>query len=199
MKKKIGALLAILLVLILSGCSESYEAEESTIFIGKDGVITETSVEKMDWNHYSETDVEGYIESEIEGFDGSSGTVEQVAFEVEGDQAKLTLSYTNWETYSEFNRRTFYTGTVVKAQAAGFEYEGSFQNALEEGPAEREEVIDIPDRKVVILENIADVKVKVPGKILYFSGNCELLEKNIASVKKGESDSLTELAYIIYK
>ena len=199
MKKKVGVFLTALLLLLLTGCGESYETEESTIFIGKDGVVTETSVEKMDWSHYSEGDVEGYIESEIESFDGSSGTVEQESFEVEGDQAKLTLSYTNWETYSEFNRRTFYAGTVVKAQAAGFEYEGEFQNVLEEVPAEREEVLDVPDHKVVILENIADVKVKVPGKILYLSGNCELLEKNLASVKKSESDSLTELAYIIYK
>ena len=199
MKRRVYPVALAFLVLLLSACTESYEADESTIFIGKDGTITETSVEKMDQSYYSDAELESFIAEEIADFKSTEGTVEQTGYEMEGQTATLTLTYSNWETYAAFNRREFYTGTVVKAQAEGYDFDIGFTKTEDGSKAEKDEVLEIPERKIVILETSQAVKVKVPGKLLYISDHVKAEDRNLVSVEKSQNESLTELAYIIYK
>ena len=190
-------LLAVLL--LFCGCGESYDAKESTVFVSRDGSVTEVSVERMDESYYSETELETFITEAIEAFDESTGEVKQTGYELNDGVAKLTLNYTDWKTYTEFNRRILYVGTVVKAQAEGFTFDVSFLDGKTGNAASAEDALSTPERKIVILEKVTDTLVRVPGKLLYISSDCEIEDKNTARVHKSQSDSVTEYAYIIYR
>ena len=200
MKRRVYPLaLALVLMVFFCACG-GYDAEKSTIFVDKDGTVTETSVEKMDQSYYSESELESFITEEIAEFESTEGTVEETGYEMEDGTATLTLTYSNWKTYADFNRRIFYTGTVVKAQAEGFDFDTTFTKTEDGTTAAIDEVLEIPERKIVVLETSIGVNIKVPGRILYVSDHVTTDEKDkgLATVEKSKNESMTELAYIIY-
>lgn len=199
MKGRVRSCILALCLLFLTGCGENYDTDQNTIFVGRDGKITETSVEEMNQSYYSDAELESFIADEIAAFEGADGTVEETGFEIADGIATLTLTYTDWKTYADFNRRQFYVGTVVKAQAEGYDFQEPFTKVENGEAVTRDQVLEVPDLKVVILETSSNVQLKVPGKIIYVSEKAVAEEKSIAAVEKSQNESITELAYIIYK
>ena len=199
MKRRVHSIALTFVLLFLCGCAQNYDAKQSTIFVGRNGTIIETSVEKMDQSYYNDSELESFIAEEIAEFESSEGTVEETDYEMDEQTATLTLTYSNWKTYEEFNRRIFYEGTVVKAQAAGFDFDVPFTSAEDGSSVEKEKVLEVPEQRIVILETSQAVEVRVPGRLLYISDHVKAEGKSLASVEKSRNESLTELAYIIYK
>ena len=153
--------------------------------------------------------------------------------------AGLLMEYDGYGSYASFNEAKLYTGTLLQAQADGYDFDVNFKTPDESTEAGTEaavvpeeeaatenviqgqiieentettpepasetvswisadEVLSDEDRKVLILEQDTDVKVK--GEILYVSDHVKVTGKDTATVYGEGSDSAdTGLAYIIYK
>lgn len=207
MRKKMCAGLSLVLCMgALSGCSNKTAVDTSTVFVEKKGRIVSVDVEKLDKDYYDTTELEEYIADYVTNYTSEHGdTVEQVSFEVEEGTAKLQMEYDTYEDYSSFNGIELYTGTVVKAQAAGYDFDTEFMAASKDSEDEskgqtvdKSEVLSDDENKVVVIK--ANVDVSVPGKILYVSTqNTEVTGKDTVSIKGEDAEAEAALTYIIYK
>lgn len=203
MKKTVFALIMILCTGLLSACSQKTDADVSTVFVGKKGSIISVDVETLDRDYYSTEELETYIAGHLEEYTQENGdTVEEVSFDVEEGTAKLKMKYDSYEDYAAFNGIELFTGTVVAAQAAGYDFDTEFYSASEEegkakSPA-KDEILSDDDSKVVVIR--ANVNVCVPGDILYVSAqDTELVDKDTVSVTGEGANEEAALTYIIYK
>lgn len=191
--------------LLFAGCGMSYDVSENTIFVKKNGEVAETNVMSITGLGSTE-ELEAFIDEEIAAYDGP-GTVKKDRFSVDGDNVTLTVTYSDGETYSDFVKHPFYTGSVVKAMAAGYPFTRTFYEAEEKkddtevstgNVVTKEVVTEDPNLRVVILS--IDTNVEVGGKILYYSDNVELTGKSTAIVTGYEEEGLSkEPAYIIFQ
>ncbi|MBQ6441528.1 MAG: hypothetical protein IJJ13_02910 [Lachnospiraceae bacterium] len=198
-------LLAAAGMLLLAGCG-SYDADENTLFIKRNGEIYETNVQTYEGDQYSADELQAFIDEEIGAYDGE-GSVKVEKFEMEGPTATLTTKYSDGKTYADFNKRAFFNGKVVLAQADGFNFNAPFfeRNEKASGDTEaggtavpRDQVIDNPNLSVVILSE--NTIVSVPGKILYYSEHVTPQDKHTAKVEGYGADGVAAgPAYIIYQ
>lgn len=203
MKKVTGAgVLLILCMCLLFGCSQKTSVDTATVFVEKKGQIVSVDVETLDKDYYSETELEEYINDHVASYVEDNGeTVELTSFEVADGIAKLQLKYDSYEDYSRFNGIDLYTGTVVTALAAGYDFDAEFSQISKDSDMKtvsRDEVLANDDYKVAIIK--ANVNVQVPGSILYVSSeNTKVADKHTVSIAQEEAGEEVALTYIIYK
>ncbi len=211
MKKIYSICLAMLLFMMLSGCSTSYP-DTDTVYIQKNGSVQEATVESFEKDYYSEEELKEFITAAIEAYEEEheDGGVEMKSFEIEEGTAKLMMKYDSCKNYEDFNGRELFAGTVVQTIAAGYSFDTDFveveDGALVGGPFDTEqseaaagavsvsEVTSNEDYKVVVLNEDTDVVVK--GQICYVSaGSVTVKDKKTASVTTRNEG----LSYIVYK
>lgn len=187
--KKFGRLLSAVFVLcILTGCGNSYEADESTVFVLKDGSVVSTDVEDFDETAYDADALKSYIEETIASYNEENGEdcVKQKKLTVEDGKATLILSYASAADYKNFNDIDFYTGTVTDALAAGYSFDGTFASVADGTPTacSSDEFLGDADYKVVIIRS--NTRVQVKGTIAYVSTeNTSYEDKNTIVIKEG--------------
>ncbi len=203
LKKRTG-LLAVALLLFLGGCGMSYDVQENTIFVKKDGSVAETNVMSLSGVGSAE-ELEAFIDEELAAYDGD-GKVEKESFSVDGDTASLTVTYSDGNTYADFVRHDFFVGSVVRAQAAGYPFDVQFYEAGGSDSTEaggelsvpRDTVLEDPNLAVVILA--VDTNVEVGGTILYYSENVTPTGKSTCTVSGYEEEGIEKApAYIIFR
>lgn len=186
---------------LLSGCSKKTDVDTSTVFIEKKGKITSVDVEALDKDYYDEAELESYITDHVNDYTSENGnTVEMASFTVTDQVAKLQMQYDSYEDYTAFNGIELYDGTVVEAEAAGYDFDTEFISASDEDTKKvsKDDVLADDNNKVVIIK--ANVDVKVDGTILYVSKeNTKVTEKNKVSITGEGSAEEAALTYIIYK
>lgn len=186
---------------LLSGCSKKTDVDTSTVFIEKKGKITSVDVEALDKDYYDEAELESYITDHVNDYTSENGnTVEMASFTVTDQVAKLQMQYDSYEDYTAFNGIELYDGTVVEAEAAGYDFDTDFISASDEDTKKvsKDDVLADDNNKVVIIK--ANVDVKVDGTILYVSKeNTKVTEKNKVSITGESSAEEAALTYIIYK
>lgn len=213
MKKLCSICLMILVLGMVSGCAVQYP-DTNTIYIKKNGSVQEASIESFDKSYYDEQGVKDYIASEISNYEDSyaKGSVKMKDFLLEDGVAKLMMNYDNYQSYKNFNKRELFTGTVVQAIAAGYNFEGTFEAAdgkaagavsSTEGTENIGSAVQTVDKstvtsdenyKVVVVNEDTDVVVK--GTILYISsGSVSVKSTDTASVKMLDEG----VSYIVYK
>ena len=115
MKKTAGLCPAILIMaLSLSGCGGvSMDVDTNTLYVGSNGKITEVIVEDFGEDYYQEEN-------------GKSG-VEVKKYEVKNGVARLLMEYDGYDSYASFNEAKLYTGTLLQAQADGYDFDVNFK------------------------------------------------------------------------
>ena len=198
-----AGLLVILCMGLLSGCSKKADVETSTVFIEKKGNIVSVDVEALDRDYYDMDELESYITEHVTEYTDKNGeTIEKESFVVADGQAKLMMKYDTCEDYTGFNGIELYNGTVVKARAAGYDFDTEFYSPEDDTQkVGKDTVIAEDDNNVAIIR--ANVDVQVPGTILYVSvqegTNAAVTGKNKVSITSGESGEEAGLTYIVYK
>jgi ABC-type glycerol-3-phosphate transport system substrate-binding protein len=198
-KKKVGMVIAMLLAfLMLAACGTSSASDGvGKIQICEDGSIIQTSVAEFDKDYYSKDDLESFAKEEIQAFTASGdGTIELSSVSVENQNAELTLKFDSSETYTAFEGKNLFTGTIAQAIVAGYEPSGYLTQIQERESADASMEADKADytldMKVVVLEE--QYEVTVPGKILWVS--------SVGTKVTGKSSvrvDTDELTYIIYQ
>ena len=68
--KKLGQIVLVFLLSVgmFTGCGTSYKADESTVFVLKDGKIVSTDVENFDEKTYDKDGLKEYVKNEIDTY-----------------------------------------------------------------------------------------------------------------------------------
>lgn len=191
MKKfKVVALAMLLCVGMLVGCGASYAADESTVFVLKDGKIVSTDVEEFDENTYDADGLEEYIDNAIDTYnaENSKDSVKLKKLTIKDGKATVIVEYASAADYQKFNDMELYTGSVAEALAAGYSFDDSFAS-VENGnitPCDVSEFLSDSGYKVVIIRGNTNVTVK--GTIVYVSAtNTGYVDSDTIAIREGTS------------
>ncbi|MDO5424969.1 MAG: hypothetical protein Q4F41_14700 [Eubacteriales bacterium] len=180
---------------ILTGCSK-FDPDGTAIMARKDGDVTAVVMETLDQSYYDSTELQNLINQDVAAYNASAGaeniTVKE--FEVVNQTANLTMDYASGEDYAAFNNVTFYTGDVLGAYDAGYDFQTTFQKVekgnVTDSQVTRQEVLNSYNYYTVIMEEAMDVQVE--GSIVYASSNVQITGKNTCRVVSSSYASQTE-------
>jgi hypothetical protein len=197
--KKCTAILAALALSVglLSGCGDTYEATESTVFVEKDGTILSTDIEAFDPSSYDESGLQTYVEETIREYTEEHGkdSVKLKDLSFADGKATLSIEYASVKDYSEFNEIEMFTGSVAEALAAGYTFVGEyyeFQNG-NQSLCDASAFLNTDGYKVVIIK--ANTDVHVSGKIKYASvTNVALLDNSTVAISAENNSTLDAIA-----
>ena len=194
---------------MITACGTSFEADESTVYITKDGNVIGADIEDFNEEYYDEEELKAYITESIESYVESNGdgSLELQKFQTESSEedgvtAQLYLNYATYIDYALFNDVTMFAGTVEQAQQEGYTFDGQSFQKVEEGSQtgsmEVQELLEDEEIKVVVIGE--ETVVQVDGEIQCVSeGNTEVSGKNMVRVHYDVEDAKAQPAYILYK
>ena len=173
MKKfMVWALVAVMCLGMFAGCGASYAADESTVFVLKDGSIVSTDVEDFDEGTYDADGLKDYVDQTIDTY----------------NEAVLTLEYASASDYQKFNDIELFTGSVAEALAAGYTFDADFASVSDSAikACDSSEFLNDPSYKVVIIKGNTNVQVK--GTIAFASiQNTIYVDNRTISIREGAS------------
>lgn len=184
----IGVLIGISM---LAGCGKSLNADTDTVYVQKNGTVLTVDVETLDKDYYDETELKDYVTDAVSAYTEEHGknTVKLEGLSVKDSTATLKMKYKTPEDYTGFNGIELYEGKVVKALAAGYDFNTDFASVEDgkvTGTATKEEIYSGDDLKAVIIK--ANRDVKVDGTICYVSTeNVKLTGADSVSIRDGYS------------
>ena len=183
-----AALVVIIAVvaIILVCCGENYEAEKNTVFVLKNGKVITTDVEAFDQSKYSGDELEKFLEDTLSTYNSKAGeeVVKIREFSVEENVATLILEYADAKTYGDVYGIELFTGTVGDAVLAGYEFDATFAEFVEDEWVECKaaSITKQSDLKIAIIK--ANTRLQVDGEILYVSAdNVAVVGKNYVELK----------------
>ncbi|MCD8156893.1 MAG: hypothetical protein LUD53_05595 [Clostridiales bacterium] len=214
MKKKIAVLCAAAISLGLLASCGSTSVTENTVELKKDGTVVEYTVEDFSESYYDADELTEFVDAQVASYlEDSDATVEVKKNEVEEQTAWVTIEYDSMDTYADFTGTACFSGSVVQAQAAGYDFDVNFVSADEETEEADEssviegavsetsylsgsEVLEQDDLKVLIVG--AAVDVIVPGTVRYVSADTAAIGGKNTVTTTAESDS-DVLIYVLYE
>lgn len=184
----IGVLIGISL---LAGCGKSLDADTDMVYVQKNGTVLSVDTETLDKDYYDETELKDYVADAVSVYTEEHGksAVKLEELSVKDGTATLKMKYKTPEDYTGFNGIELYEGKVVKALAAGYDFNADFvsvEDGTVTGTATKEEIYSGDNLKAVIIK--ANRDVKVDGTICYVSSeNVKLTGNNSVSIREGYS------------
>lgn len=189
-------------VSLMAGCG-SLKVDSNTISVQKNGKIVEGIVEDFSKDYYDEDELKTYIDQAVDDYaaENKKGDVKVSGYKVEDQKAYLTLKYKNTDSYGKFNGVDIFNGTIVQAQAEGYDFDTSFvkvEDGREKGGADAKEVISEDKLNVLILRE--NMNIIVPGTIQYVSEDgVKVTAKDTVSVEQNGDTAVAPVVYVIYK
>lgn len=206
MKKRMAALgCCIGMSVLLGACGAKLDVQENTIALQRNGKILEAAVETFDQSYYKEDELNSYIQNAVDDYTAEHGkkSVSVTESKVEEKKAYLTLQYENAETFQDFSGIECFSGSIVEAQSAGYDFEQDFY-PVTDGKADKKTVrgsslLEDDGLKVLIVKENSDLIV--PGKIAYVSteGTEVTSEKQVNVTQKQQDTDESVLVYVLYR
>ena len=206
MRKRMVALSCCIgMCMLMAACGTKLDVQENTIALQRNGKILEAAVETFDQSYYKEDELNSYIQNAVDDYTAEHGkkSVSVTESKVEEKKAYLTLQYENAETFQDFSGIECFSGSIVEAQAAGYDFDLDFY-PVTEGKADKKSVkgstlLKEDDLKVLIVKANSDLIV--PGKIVYVSadGTEVTSEKQVNVTQKKQDTDEAVLVYVLYQ
>lgn len=206
MKKRMVALSCCIgMCMLMAACGTKLDVQENTIALQRNGKILEAAVETFDQSYYKEDELNSYIQNAVDDYTAEHGkkSVSVTESKVEEKKAYLTLQYENAETFQDFSGIECFSGSIVEAQSAGYDFEQDFY-PVTDGKADKKTVrgsslLEDDDLKVLIVKENSDLIV--PGKIAYVSteGTEVTSEKQVNVTQKQQDTDESVLVYVLYR
>lgn len=196
MKKYIVSFLTVVFaVCLLTGCGSSFDPSISSLYIQKDGKITQAIVGTFEKAYYSLDEFESMVTQEVDAYNSQYGEqrIEIERLEEKNDTVYLLLDFADADTYEHYSEEFCFTGTIGEALDHGFSFNMEFRDADYED-CTLEEVTAHSGDLIAILKEEGVVQFDHPVK--YVSNNVEILSENMVEVMPIDDED--EYAYIIY-
>lgn len=209
MKRKLYAALGIFAAAsITTACGASFEADESTVYITKQGNVIGADIEDFNEDYYDEEELKAYITESIESYveSNGNGSLEMDKFETksseeDGVTAQLYLNYATYIDYALFNDVTLFAGTVEQARQEGYQFDQDFVKVEDGAPAgsvDVQELLAEEEIRVVVIGE--ETAVRIDGEIVCVSdGNADVTGKNTVQAHFDVEDAQAQPVYILYK
>jgi hypothetical protein len=196
MKKWIRAVCVLAAMLMLTGCGTSFDPSVTSLYIQKNGKITQAIVESFEQDYYSVDEFKSMIEKEVAAYNQKFGeeriTISRL--ELVDKTLYLLLDYKDADTYEQYNEEYCFTGTVSEALGAGLPFDLVFKDADYEEYTAAEATAQTGSHIVVLKE---EGVVELERKVKYVSNNVEILDDHMVQVMPIEAED--EYAYIIFE
>lgn len=211
MRKGRAVLAALLLAAMAVGCGEESRTQISEISITREGEVSHHIVGTFDQSYYDKEGLEKLTAQRVESYcsEKGPGSVTVGSLEEKDGTISIKMEYQSTADYAAFNNRQLFDGTVEEAEAAGYKLDEVALVSLDRKPFEPGDIDGFETMSVAIIETAPDeqLKVNVPGKVLYINQTAENSVEVAADGKKsvkiqGKEDPAEEgnvLSYIIYK
>lgn len=206
MRKRMVALSCCIgMCMLMAACGTKLDVQENTIALQRNGKILEAAVETFDQSYYKEDELNSYIQNAVDDYTAEHGkkSVSVTESKVEEKKAYLTLQYENAETFQDFSGIECFSGSIVEAQSAGYDFEQDFY-PVTDGKADKKTVrgsslLEDDDLKVLIVKENSDLIV--PGKIAYVSTESTEVtsEKQVNVTQKQQDTDESVLVYVLYR
>lgn len=206
MRKRMVALSCCIgMCMLMAACGTKLDVQENTIALQRNGKILEAAVETFDQSYYKEDELNSYIQNAVDDYTAEHGkkSVSVTESKVEEKKAYLTLQYENAEIFQDFSGIECFSGSIVEAQSAGYDFEQDFY-PVTDGKADKKTVrgsslLEDDDLKVLIVKENSDLIV--PGKIAYVSteGTEVTSEKQVNVTQKQQDTDESVLVYVLYR
>lgn len=195
MKKWISTICILAAVILLIGCSSAFQPSVTSLYVQKNGEITQAIVESFEKDYYSDREFRSMIEKEVDAYNAQYGeeriTIERL--EVEDGTLYLLLGFKDADTYGHYNESYCFSGTVDEALDEGLSFNMDFKDALYEEYS-TSDVTEKKSNSVVVLKEEGIVQLEKPIK--YVSNNVEVISEHMVQVMPIEDEN--EYAYIIF-
>lgn len=176
---------------LLFGCSR-FTPDETAISVKKDYGVVSYIKETFDKDYYDSGELEATIDQAILEYNTSTGTenIEKTQFEVKDQIAEVKIEYATGEDYASFNEVTLFSGDVLGAYYAGYDFAGQFQS-VKKGKVTAvdvtgNDILNSYNYGILILEEA--VNVEVPGNIVYASSNVQITGRRTAAVMASDAE-----------
>ncbi len=197
MKRKIISLILILCICMVCGCTEKKtDVDTTTVFIHKDGSITDAIVEEFTAGYYDAAELQTMTNKELTAYNQSTGDTNSAVlsqYQVADGIAKVFVDFKTIQDYSAFNETNCYFGTIADAYEAGYDLDVTLKNIAGDKTADKNTLLEMGKNKILILEEHVDVITY--KRILYKSANVDMIDDNHARI----SDEAEGYAYIVIK
>ncbi len=170
------------------------DTSESYIDVARDHSLKVTVNEDFEKGIYSEEELKSFVESEIDDFSGSDASAQPVKLKninVSRGKAKLVMEYDSDQSYRQFNGEELYVCPVADFSKHGITSDVPFYKAKDGSQLLSFKRDEINGYMAAVTDE--QTELKVPGTIVYYSGNVTLTGKKSA-VCDGNGR-----AYVIYK
>lgn len=195
MKRWISTICILAAVALLAGCGSSFQPAVTSLYIQKNGEITQAIVESFEKEYYSDKEFQSMIEKEVDAYNSNYGeeriTIERL--EVIDDTLYLLLDFKDADTYEHYNETYCFSGTIDGALDEGLSFNMDFKDAEYEMYS-TSEVTEKKNNSVIVLKDEGIVQLEKPVK--YVSNNVEIISEHMVQVMPIEDED--EYAYIIY-
>lgn len=201
MRKLKAILSAACVILLLTGCGQGSETDETTITIEKDGKIVNTIKEAFNEEQYSEEALKQMTLSEVEEYNRQSGdemiTVDKI--ETSNNVVKVEMTYHSFQDYKEFNETEFFVGTVLEAYEAGYDMDVTLGSADgSSAQLTREGLLKLGGSTIIIFGE--PVRVNTYSKILYASNGVTVSSDGKSAVAAQDTEEKNrQPAYLVLK
>lgn len=198
MKKWMSAVCVLMAVLFMTGCGKdkSFNPSVSSLYIEKNGEITQAIVESFAQEYYSLDEFSAMVQKEVDVYNQKLGetkiTVEST--EVKDSVMYLKLHYADADTYRLYNEEYLFVGSVEDALSEGLSFNMIFRDADYEGEYTVADVTENKSETVAVAKEEGVIQLEKPVK--YVSSNVEILDAHTVEVMPIEAED--EYAYIIY-
>ena len=211
--KKAGQLLAVLTAasVLLSGCEKLKDVTTTSVYVSKNGVVTEAIVEDYSKDDdYTEDELKVFVEDDIKKFTEERGDADSVKLEkcqIKEDKVEIRMEYGDYQSYADYHGAEFFAGTLDEAEEAGYDFSASFVDSKGNEVSVEDAVKGVKHVRVIVcgdLKQAAELANEVAPEhleivtedpVLCVSGTAVIKGKNTVdtagewTTKSTESDS----------
>lgn len=183
--KKAGQLLAVLTAasVLLSGCEKLKDVTTTSVYVSKNGVVTEAIVEDYSKDDdYTEDELKTFVEDDIKKFTEERGDTDSVKLEkcqVAKDKVEIRMEYGDYQSYADYHGAEFFAGTLDEAEEAGYDFSASFVDSEGKEISVADAVKGVKNVRVIVCEEPLEIVTDDP--VLCVSGTAVIKGKNTVS------------------
>ena len=179
--KKAGQLLAVLTAasVLLSGCEKLKDVTTTSVYVSKNGVVTEAIVEDYSKDDdYTEDELKVFVEDDIKKFTEERGDADSVKLEkcqIKEDKVEIRMEYGDYQSYADYHGAEFFAGTLYEAEEAGYDFSASFVDSKGNEVSVEDAVKGVKHVRVIVCEEPLEIVTEDP--VLCVSGTAVIKGK----------------------
>lgn len=167
--KKAGQLLAVLTAasVLLSGCEKLKDVTTTSVYVSKNGVVTEAIVEDYSKDDdYTEDELKVFVEDDIKKFTEERGDADSVKLEkcqIKEDKVEIRMEYGDYQSYADYHGAEFFAGTLDEAEEAGYDFSASFVDSKGNEVSVEDAVKGVKHVRVIVCEEPLEIVTEDPA------------------------------------